>query len=171
MRQYVLSILVEDNPGVLTRVTGLFSRRGYNIQSLTVGPSQEEGISRITIEVYGDEYVLEQIKKQLAKLVEVTSITELKQGASVYRELLLVKVAANDSNRGTIVEIGNVFRAKVVDICHESIIMEITGEPSKNNAFLDLLSYYGIKEIARTGMTGLERGAVELKRHGKKDKL
>lgn len=167
IRRYVLSVLVANNPGVLTRVAGLFGRRGYNIQSLTVGVTQDPTISRITIELYGDEYILEQIKKQLAKLIEVISITELKPDKAVYRELLLVKVAADDTTRGAVVEIGNIFRAKVIDLSRQSLTMEITGEPSKNNAFLELLEPYGIREIARTGITGLERGVMELTKHKK----
>lgn len=159
--RYVLSVLVANHPGVLTRVAGLISRRGYNIRSLTVGETENTDVSRMTIELEGDDYVLDQIKKQLVKLIEVMKITELDSQRAVYRELLLVKVSAGEKTRVAIVEIANIFRAKVIDISKDSLTIEITGDSSKTNAFLDMLSPYGIKEIARTGITALERGSAE----------
>lgn len=161
-RIYVLSVLVKNHAGVLSRVAGLFSRRSYNISSLTVGETEDEGISRMTIELFGDEYVLAQIKNQLAKLVEVIQITELGEKSSIYRELMLVKVSADEVTRPQIVEIANVFRAKVVDIAQQSVILEITGDTNKLEAFLQMLEPYTIREIARTGITGLQRGNTEL---------
>lgn len=166
-RRYVLSVLVENHSGVLSRIAGLFSRRGYNITSLTVGETENREISRVTIELYGDEYILEQIKKQLSKLEDVIKIMELKHDRAVFRELVLIKVAADDTTRPSIVEIANIFRAKVVDISKDSLTMEITGEQSKSAAFIELMTSYGIKEIARTGITALERGSMELKNHKK----
>lgn len=161
-RVYVLSVLVKNHAGVLSRVSGLFSRRSYNITSLTVGETEDENISRMTIELFGDEFVLEQIKNQLAKLVEIISITELSEKTSIYRELMLVKVSADETTRPQIVEIANIFRAKVVDIAQQSVILEITGTTSKLEALLEMLEPYNIREIARTGITGLQRGNTEL---------
>lgn len=166
-RRYVLSVLVSNQSGVLSRVSGLFSRRGYNITSLTVGETESSEISRVTIELYGDEYILEQIKKQLGKLEDVIKVTELKASEAVFRELVLIKVAADDTTRPSIVEIANIFRAKVVDIAKDCLTMEITGEQSKSAAFIELMSSYGIKEIARTGITALGRGSNELKNYKK----
>ena len=157
-RKYVLSVLVKNNSGVLSRVSGMFSRRGYNISSLTVGETQDTSVSRMTIELFGDEYILEQIKNQLGKLEEVIKVHELTPGASVYRELLLAKVSATEKTRPQIIEIANIFRAKVVDIAPASIILEITGAEDKLSAFLQMLEAYKILEIARTGLTGLQRG-------------
>lgn len=165
--RYVLSVLVENHPGVLTRVSGLISRRGYNIRSLTVGETENADVSRMTIELEGDAYVLDQIKKQLGKLVEVMRIIELEPQKAVFRELLLVKVTANEKSRVEIIEIANIFRAKVIDLSKESLTIEITGDSSKTNAFLDMLVPYGILEIARTGITALERGNAQLNQHTK----
>ncbi len=166
-RRYILSVLVENRPGVLSRVVGLFSRRGYNISSLTVGETENNSISRITILLYGDEYILDQIKKQLSKLEDVISITELKTDSAVFRELILIKVQCDDKTRPSIVEIANIFRAKVIDISKETLTMEITGEQNKSQAFIDMMQPFGIKEIARTGLTALERGSAELNKHNK----
>ena len=157
-RKYVLSVLVKNNSGVLSRVSGLFSRRGYNINSLSVGETQDNSISRMTIELNGDDYILEQIKNQPGKLIEVIEIIELKQGSSVYRELILIKVTATEVTRPQIIEISNIFRAKVVDIAASSIVLEVTGASDKIEAFTKMLDTYGILEIARTGLTGLTRG-------------
>lgn len=166
-RRYVLSVLVENHAGVLSRVAGLFSRRGYNISSLTVGETENKDISRITILLFGDEYILEQIKKQLGKLEDVISITELRSDKAVFRELILIKVETNDQNRPSVVEIANIFRAKVVDISKDTLTMEITGEQNKSQAFIEMMKPFGIKEIARTGLTALERGNAELNKHNK----
>ena len=160
-RRYVLSVMVENHAGVLSHVAGLFSRRGFNISSLTVGETENSEISRITIMLYGDEYVLEQIQKQLTKLEDVISITELKKEESVFRELVLIKVAADDTTRAAVVEISNIFRAKVIDIAKDSITLEITGEQNKAQAFIELMEPYGVLELARTGLTALERGSSQ----------
>ena len=157
-RKYFLSVLVENNSGVLCRVAGLFSRRGYNITSLTVGEMLNPKYSRITIELYGNAYILEQIKKQLGKLVEVIKITEMRPEDAIMRELMLVKVKATGEARARIIEICNVFHAKISDLSASTATIEISGYATKNHALLDLLKEFGIIEIARTGITGLHRG-------------
>ncbi len=163
MEKYTLSVLVENNAGVLSRVVGLFSRRGFNIHSLSVGPTSDELISRITIEVKGDEKLIEQISKQLFKIMEVIKIKTLKESDSVKRGLVLVKIKATPKTRSEIIEIINVFRAKVVDISSSTLMAELTGNDNKINAFIDMVEQYGIEEIARTGLTALERGTNTLK--------
>ena len=155
MERYTLSVLVENNPGVLSRVVGLFSRRGFNIHSLSVGTTQDPQVSRITIEVNGDAQIVEQVSKQLSKIMEVIKIKTLRDSEIVKRGLSLVKVK--------VIEITNVFRAKIVDISPNTLTIELTGHNTKLNAFIDLVEPYGIEEIARTGMTALERGANTLK--------
>ncbi|WP_066649746.1 acetolactate synthase small subunit [Christensenella timonensis] len=162
MRRYVLSVLVQNTSGVLSKVTGLFSRRGYNIRSLSVGETHDPQVSRITIEMVGDEAVLEQIQKQLNKLVDVITIKGLRSSTSVYKELILVKVKAPDKKRANIIELCDIFRTKIVDISKETMIIELTGSPEKNKALLDLLAEYGIIEMSRTGITALERGESSL---------
>ncbi len=156
-RKYILSVLVQNNAGVLCRISGLFGRRGYNITSLTVGETTDSRYSRMTIELFGSEYILEQIKKQLAKLVEVEKITEVDQTA-IFRELMLVKVWASKGSRAGIIELCNVFHASIADLSTTTATIEMTDLPSKNNALLDLLSEYGIIEVARTGIAALQRG-------------
>lgn len=163
MERYTLSVLVENHAGVLSRVVGLFSRRGFNIHSLSVGPTQDERISRITIEVYGDELLLEQISKQLSKLIEVIKIKTLKSHEIVKRGLVLVKIKVSPKTRSEVMEITNVFRASVVDISSSTLTVELTGGNGKLNAFLEMVEPYGIEEIARTGVTALERGTNTLK--------
>jgi len=165
--KYVLSILVENHSGVLSRVAGLFSRRGYNIESLSVGITENPNISRMTIVVNGDKYILEQIKKQLNKLINVIKIIELKKEKSVYRELALIKVNSDVDKRASIIEIVNIFRGKILDVASETITIEITGDQSKLNAFTDILEPYGIKEIVRTGLIGLERGNKQINQYKK----
>ncbi len=167
MNRHVLSVLVENQSGVLSRVSGLFSRRGYNIDSLTVGETEDPHTSRMTIVVRGDDYILEQIKKQLNKLIDVIKIIELKQGEAVFRELALVKVHAPADSRAAIISTIDIFRAKVVDVAKESLTAEITGDQTKVDAFIELLSPYGIREIVRTGLTALERGSKDIKEHKK----
>ncbi len=157
MNQYVLSVIVENEPGILSRVAGLFSRRGYNIKSLSVGETEDPKISRMTIVVVGDSQIVEQIKKQLQKLIDVIKIYELEPEYSVYRELALVKVAASEANRPSILEVVEIFRGKVIDIASESLTVELTGDQHKINAFVDLMKAYGVSEMARTGVTGLAR--------------
>lgn len=163
MRHAVFSILVENSAGVLSRVAGLFSRRGYNIDSLTVGVTQDPKFSRVTVTVSGDDDVLEQIEKQLSKLIDVIDIRELPADASVCRELVLVKVMCSPSQRQEITAIADIFRANIVDVSPESVIVELTGGESKLNAFIELLNSFKITELARTGITGLARGSVDLK--------
>ena len=158
MKKQVFSLLVRNNTGLLSRVAGLFSRRGYNIDSITSGVTMDKDISRITVVASGDEQILTQIRKQLAKLEDVIEIRELADDASVCRELILVKVAANASKRAEIMSIASIFRANIVDVDLESLMLEMTGTQSKVEAFLNLLLPYGILELARTGITGLSRG-------------
>lgn len=164
MRQAVFSILVGNESGVLSRIAGLFSRRGYNIDSLTVGVTQDPQYSRMTVMVTGDDDVLEQIEKQLAKLVDVKEIMELPLDASVCRELILIKVEADASRRQDVAAIADIFRANIVDVsCEGTMTIELTGSQSKLSAFIELLDDFKITELARTGITGLARGAASLK--------
>lgn len=160
MKKMVLSLLVDNTSGVLSRVSGLFSRRGYNIDSLSVGVTENPKFSRMTVAVSGDDRILSQIKKQLLKLEDVISITELKDGASVCRELLLVKIKATTEERQQIISLADVFRAKVVDVSRESVMIEITGNISKVEAFITLIDGFTIEEMVRTGLTGLTRGNI-----------
>ena len=164
MNRHVISILVENHAGVLSRVTGLFSRRCYNIDSLSVGETEDGKFSRITVVLHGDAYVIEQIQKQLAKLVEVVNVAELVPEASVYRELALVKVNASAEIRAEVVAIVEIFRANIIDVSTGTITVELTGDQAKIAAFTELMEPYGIKEIARTGLTGLQRGAEHIRK-------
>jgi acetolactate synthase-1/3 small subunit len=157
----VLSILVDNTAGVLSRVAGLFSRRGYNIDSLTVGVTEDPAFSRMTVVVYGDDEVLEQIEKQVGKLVDVREIIELQDGLSVCRELVLVKVAATAEQRPQVIAIADVFRAKIVDVALDCMMIELTGNQEKLNAFISLLQGFAILELVRTGVTGLQRGICD----------
>lgn len=161
MSKVVLSILVENTAGVLSRVSGLFSRRGYNIDSLTVGVTEDPRYSRMTVVASGDDEILEQIQKQVGKLVDVKSIDVLKDGESVCRELILVKVAAKAEERQQVISVADIFRAKIVDVAPDSLMVELTGNQSKLDAFISLLEGFEIKELVRTGITGLIRGACE----------
>lgn len=163
MRHAVFSILVENSAGVLSRVAGLFSRRGYNIDSLTVGETTDPKVSRMTVTVTGDDDVLEQIEKQLSKLIDVKEVVELPAEASVCRELVLVKVECDTTRRQEIIAISDIFRANIVDVSPASVIIELTGAQSKLNAFIELLNGFKITELARTGITGLARGTASLK--------
>ena len=158
-KRMVLSILVDNTSGVLSRVAGLFSRRGYNIDSLTVGETEHPDISRMTVVARGEDSVLEQITKQLSKLEDVKEIVELERDTSVCRELVLVKVAARIAERTELNTIANIFRANVVDVSSEIMMMEMTGTISKIDAFIKLLDGFEIKELVRTGITGLTRGS------------
>jgi len=162
MKRMVLSILVDNTAGVLSRVAGLFSRRGYNIDSLTVGETQHPEVSRMTILAHGDDQILEQIGKQLMKLEDVIEIKELVSGESVTRELILVKVSATEKDRQAIISIADIFRAKIVDVALESLMIELTGNQDKIDAFVKLLDQYTIKEMVRTGITGLARGSGDI---------
>ncbi|MCR5784935.1 MAG: acetolactate synthase small subunit [Eubacterium sp.] len=163
MRAQVLSILVQNTTGVLNRVSGLFSRRGYNIESITAGVTADDRFTRITIVTSGDELIIEQIVKQLAKLEDVVDIKILKRDESVERELILMKIKASDTERAAIVSTANVFRAKIVDVSRDSIVIELTGSKNKLEAFLNLMEQYNILELARTGVTALSRGADDVK--------
>ena len=163
MGKYVLSVLVENHSGVLSRISGLFSRRGYNIDSLSVGVTEDPKVSRMTIVTASDEYTLEQIKKQLNKLVDVIKILELKEETSIYRELAMIKIKATKESRAEIIEIANIFRAHIVDVASDSLIIEATGDQGKISALTSMVEPYGIKEIIRTGLTALQRGDKELK--------
>ena len=162
MRKQVLSLLVENNPGVTSHISGLFSRRGYNIDSFSSGVPADPRYARITIVATGDEQILEQIEKQLAKLEDVVDIKKLENGSSVTRELILVKIRAKDTERQPILNVTEIFHGKVVDVTHDSMVIELTGHQDKLDAFLDLLSGYEILELARTGLTGLSRGISDV---------
>ena len=155
---HTLSVLVEDKPGVLARVASLFSRRGYNIQSLAVGATEQKDMSRMTIVVSVDESPLEQITKQLNKLINVIKIVEQDEDNSVSRELALIKVRTDAATRGQVIEAVNLFRAKVVDVSTESLTIEATGTPAKLEAFLRVLEPYGIRELVQSGVVSLSRG-------------
>jgi len=160
-KKEVLSLLVDNKAGVLTRVASLFGRRGFNIDSLTVSATDNPDISRITIVVHDDETVLEQIIKQTARLEETRAIFTLNQAQSLLRELLLVKVAADETTRHAIREISDIYHAKIIDLSPASMVLELTGEPEKIDGFLNVLSPYRILEMCRTGITALERGEVQ----------
>ena len=162
MNQVVLSVLVDNTAGVLSRVSGLFSRRGYNITSLTVGETQDPAISRMTVVVKGDNEIIEQIKKQVLKLEDVKEITELVPGDSVIRELILVKISADKENRQSAIALADIFRAKIVDVSVDSMVIELTGNQAKIDAFIKLLEGFTVKEFVRTGITGLERGTGDM---------
>jgi acetolactate synthase-1/3 small subunit len=158
MSRHTLSVLVEDTPGVLARIAGLFSRRGFNIESLAVGPTEKPGISRMTIVVNVAEHPLEQVTKQLNKLVNVIKILELDNEAAVQRELLLVKVRADLQTRTHILETAALFRAKVVDVAHDAVTIEATGSRDKIDALLRLLEPFGLAELVQSGMVAIGRG-------------
>lgn len=157
--RHVLSIMVANKAGVLGRIVGLFSRRGYNIDSLSVGTSEDTRYSRITVSLQGDEQVVEQINKQVAKLVDVQDVIELKSDTAIYRELCLVKVEATAASRPDIFNVANVFRANIIDVSIKTITMELNGDLVKTNAFVELMKPYGILEIVRTGLTAIARGS------------
>lgn len=159
MEKHTLSVIVEDKPGVLTRVTTLIRRRAFNIASLTVGGTETPGVSRMTIVVEGDHRVLEQVIKQLYKLVEVIKIIDIGREDAVSRELIMLKVKADSKTRGEIVQIVNIFRARIVDYSHNSLVIEATGNQNKISAIEDSLRPYGILEIARTGKLAMVRGS------------
>ncbi|WP_407391944.1 acetolactate synthase small subunit [Methanobrevibacter sp.] len=157
-KYHVISTLVEDKPGVLQKVAGLFNRRGFNIDGITVGNSEVEGLSRMVISVHADQKGLEQVIKQLNKLVDVIKIKDITKNA-VKRELCLIKVNIPNANaRAEILQYTNIFRANIVDVSEETLIIELTGDKEKINAFISLVENYGIKKIARTGLTAMARG-------------
>ena len=158
MHKKAFQLIVDNTSGVLSRISGLFSRRGYNIESITAGVTADPRFTRITFVASGDDEILDQIEKQVGKLVDVRDIRELEPDSSVFRELALIKVRANAKEREGIIAVANVFRAKIVDVGAESLVIEVTGSQSKLEAFLNLLSGYEILELARTGIAGLTRG-------------
>ena len=162
MRRMVLSLLVDNTSGVLSRIAGLFSRRGYNIDSISSGVTEDPRFSRLTVAVTGEELTLEQIEKQLGKLEDVREITELKDNNSVCRELVLVKVMADAKERQSIISVAGIFRANVVDVAIVSLMIELTGNQNKIDAFIKLLDGFVIKELVRTGLTGLTRGSGDI---------
>ncbi len=155
-----LSVLVENNPGVLARVAGLFSRRGYNIDSLAVSTTDNPRVSRMTIVVQGDEAILQQVVRQLRKLVDVIKVLDISSKPSVDRELILIKVSADTAARGEIMQIVDIFRARIVDVSQDSLIVEATGDQGKINAIEDALKPFGVREMVRTGKIALLRGSV-----------
>lgn len=156
---HTISALVEDNPGVLARVAGLFRRRGFNISSLAVGKSEQKGLSRMTFVIQGDSDMVEQVTKQLYKLIEVVRVTEMEQENMVARELALMKIKSTSATRNEIMQIVDIFRAGIVDVGHNNMIVEITGDEQKINSFVELLQPFGIGEIMRTGQVAMMRGA------------
>ena len=162
MQKKVFQLIVDNTSGVLSRISGLFSRRGYNIESITAGVTADPRFTRITIVTSGDADILDQIEKQVSKLIDVRDIRELVPDESVYRELIMVKVRAKADQRQGVIALTDVFRAKVVDITGDSMIIELTGNQPKIDAFLNLLSDYEILELARTGIAGLARGSEHM---------
>jgi acetolactate synthase-1/3 small subunit len=159
MKQHVVSALVENRAGTLSRVSGLFSRRGFNIDSLTVGETEDRSVSRMTIAVTGDDAVLEQIIKQLGKLVDVIAVRELDPSSCLRREIMLVKIGADETTRPAVIEIAGIFRSRIVDVSPSTITIEATGDIEKLDGLLLLLRPYGVLELARTGLVALERGS------------
>ncbi|MEN9223755.1 MAG: acetolactate synthase small subunit [Thermostichus sp. BF3_bins_97] len=155
--KHTLSALVQDQPGVLTRIAGMFARRGFNIDSLTVGPTERPGVSRITMVVPGDEQDVEQMTKQLYKLIDVLKVTDITNVPCVERELMLIKVNASPDTRSDIMDVAQMFRARIVDVAEESLTLEVTGDPGKMVAIIKMLTNFGIREIARTGLVALTR--------------
>ncbi len=156
--KHTLAVLVENKPGVMARTSGLFSRRGFNIDSLSVGVTNDPDMSRMTIVVNGDDRVLDQVRKQLNKLINVIKIVDLPSNNSVERELVLIKVTVGVDTRSEIMQITDTFRAKIVDVGKDTLTIEVTGDEGKINAIIQLMDHFGIKEIARTGKTALIRG-------------
>ena len=162
MTSHVLSLLVEDKPGLLTRVAGLFARRGFNIESLAVGHSEIPGLSRITILVDVDDVPLEQVTKQLNKLINVIKIVELDVTQSVQREHLLIKVKVDNTTRSQVLEAVNLFRARVVDVATDAVVIEVTGDSGKTQALLRVLEPFGIRELAQSGLLAIGRGSKSI---------
>ena len=163
MRKQAYSILVYNNPGLLSRMAGLFSRRGDNIESITAGTTADPRFTRITIVASGDEQILSQIEKQVRKMEDVIEIKPLNDSNSVCRELVMIKVRANASERAELISLADIFRAKIVDVEKDCLMIELTGTESKLKAFMELLDGYEILELARTGITGLSRGADDIR--------
>ncbi len=161
--KHTIAVIVENKSGVLTRIAGLFSRRSFNIDSLSVGATDNPDYSRMTITVHGDRDVLEQVTKQLSKLINVIRVSEMETGESIERELAIIKVSADKENRSEIMQIVNIFRASIIDVSQRSMIIEVTGDEEKIDAIVQLLRQFGIKEMARTGKVSMVRGARIIK--------
>ncbi len=158
-KKHIISMLVEDQPGVMTRIAGLFSRRGFNIDTLTVGKTTKKGVSKMVIAVIGDDNVLEQVEKQVNKLIDTIKVMEMPEGKSVIRELCLIKVSiANKKQKDEVMKYTEIYKTKIVDITQKFISMELIGTPAKIDAFIDLMKQFGIKEVSRTGATAISRG-------------
>ena len=157
-KRHTLVSLVQDEPGVLTRVAGLFRRRGFNIESLSVGHCEQPGLSRMTVVVIGDDAEVEQVTKQLDKLINVVSVTDITREDKVVRELALIKVSASTTTRSEIMQIVDVFRANIVDVAPDSLMIEVTGDEDKIDSLIKMLRDFGMQELARTGRTALTRG-------------
>ena len=159
---HLISCLVENHPGVLARISGMFTSRGYNIESLAVGTTHDPAVSRVTVACPGDDRILEQIIKQLGKLIDVISVVDLSETSHVERELMLIKVACADQSRSEVMQICDIFRARIVDVAHECLVIEVSGTPKNNEALLELFAPFGILEMTRTGRIALHRGAQVL---------
>lgn len=158
-RRHVISMLVEDQPGVLTRIAGMFARRGFNIDTITVGKTTKKGISKMVITVLGDDSTLEQVEKQINKLIDTVKVMEMPEATSVIRELCLIKVSIpNKKAKEEILRYTKIYKTKIVDITQKSVTAELIGEPAKIDAFIDLMKQFGVKEISRTGVTAVSRG-------------
>lgn len=160
MQKHTFSVLVENKFGVLSRIAGLFSTRGYNIDSLVVSPTENKNYSRMTVVTHGDDNILEQIRKQLNKLVEVVQVTDLTGSGFISRELMLLKVRAEESRRSEIIQIADVFKGNIVNVRNDSLVIEVTGASEKLDAFEELMTSYGIIELARTGKVALSRSSL-----------
>lgn len=157
-KRYVFSALVENRPGVLSRVSGLFTRRGYNIDSLTVAETEKPEVSRMTIALHSDANTAEQIRHQLEKLIDVLEVRELTEGASVTREHVLIKIAVSAEERMAVISLTNIFRANIVDVSSDNMMVELTGDSTKTEAFIEIVRPFGILQAVRSGISGLERG-------------
>ena len=161
MQTHIISLLVEDHPGVLTRMSGMFTMRGINITSLTVSPCEKEGLSRMTVAIDGSEQELEQVRKQLSNLIEVVKVVDLKEDEAIIRDLCLMKVHVKDSNaRSEVMQLAESYGAKILDATLDSVILELSEEPNKIARFVDLMKHFGIKQLFRTGVTAIGRGAA-----------
>jgi acetolactate synthase-1/3 small subunit len=158
MQTHIISLLVEDHPGVLTRMSGMFTMRGINITSLTVSPCEKEGLSRMTVAINGSESVLEQVRKQLSNLIEVVKVVDLAENKAIIRDLCLMKIHVKDSNaRSTVMQLAETYGADIVDAALDSVIIELTEEPKKIDRFVDLMKHFGVKQLFRTGVTAIGR--------------
>lgn len=158
VQRHTISALVENRPGVLARIAGLFSRRGFNIESLTVSETQSADLSRMTIVVSADEIIIEQVEKQLNKLVDVVKVSDITDKQTVDRELVFIKVRADSQTRGEIIQISSIFRAQIIDLSESSLIIEMTGDENKTRALIELMRRFGLIEVLRTGKVSLTRG-------------